>query len=136
MVARVGHPKWGGRQAGTPNKVTIAERARIQEQGDPVGFLVKIVKGRKIRGEYPTIAQRMRAAEKLMGKVVPELKAVELTLDSSSDVGIGEEARQKVFRLMEAKVQRGVLEGLRRFGLSDVEAMAAAECSSQVTDAT
>ena len=94
MAAKIGHPKWGGRQAGTPNKVTIAERARIQEQGDPVGFLIKIVKGRKVRGEYPTIAQQMRAAEKLMGKVVPELKAVELSLDSSSDAGIGEEARQ------------------------------------------
>jgi hypothetical protein len=122
VVATVGHPKWGGRQAGTPNKVTAAARNRIQEQGDPVGFLIKVVKGRKIRGEYPTIAQRMRAAEKLLGKVVPELKSFELSVEAAFEPVIGEEAKEKVLKLLETKIQTGVLEGLKQCGLTDKQA--------------
>ena len=74
MAAPIGHQKWGGRRAGTPNKVNVEVRSRIEVEADPVGFLIKVVKGRKVRGEYPTTEQRMRAAEKLLGKIVPEVR--------------------------------------------------------------
>ena len=51
MAAPSGHPKWGGRQPGTPNKVNLEVRNRIEAEADPVGFLIKIVKGAKMRGE-------------------------------------------------------------------------------------
>ncbi len=36
--------KTGGRTKGTPNKVTQAARERIERDGDPIGFLLDIMK--------------------------------------------------------------------------------------------
>ena len=82
MAAPTGHPKWGGRRAGTPNRVNVDVRNRIEAEADPVGFLIKVVKGSKIRGENPSMAQRIRAAERLLAKVVPDLKAVEMSIEA------------------------------------------------------
>ena len=122
MAAPIGHQKWGGRRAGTPNKVNIEIRSRIEVEADPVGFLIKVVKGRKVRGEYPTTDQRMRAAEKLLGKIVPEVKAIELSLGGEDRQGIGEEAKEKVLRMLETKIQTGIIEGLKCCGLTDKQA--------------
>ncbi len=122
MAAPKGHPKWGGRQAGTPNKANLEVRNRIEAEGDPVGFLIKVVKGHKIRGEHPSVDQRIRAAERLIAKVAPDLKAVEMAVDSDMEATISHDAHDKVLKLIDGKVRRGSVEGLKRAGLSDEQA--------------
>jgi hypothetical protein len=125
MAAPKGHPKWGGRIPGTPNKVNIEVRNRIEMDADPVGFLIKVVKGSKIRGEHPSMDQRIRAAERLLAKVVPDLKAVELSIDTEIEPSINQTAREKLLKLVESKVNYGILEGLKSVGMSDEQARAA-----------
>ena len=130
-MAALGHPKWGGRRAGTPNKVNLETRNRIQSEADPIGFLIKVVNGRKMKGEYPTLTQRVRAAEKLLSKVVPDLKAVELSLETAVEPAMGDEARMKLNRLLDTKIQYGVLECLKRVGLTEEQALAAMKNQQQ-----
>ena len=125
MAAPKGHPKWGGRRAGTPNKVNLDVRSRIEAEADPVGFLIKVVKGSKIRGENPSMAQRIRAAERLLAKVVPDLKAVELSIEAEIETSIDQTAREKLLKLVESKVNYGILEGLKSVGMSDEQARSA-----------
>ena len=37
MAAPKGHPRWGGRQAGTPNKLTATAREAIEKAFDGIG---------------------------------------------------------------------------------------------------
>jgi hypothetical protein len=122
MAAPKGHPKWGGGQAGTPNKANIKVRNRIEAEGDPVGFLIKVVKGNKIRGQHPTVDQRIRAAERLMAKVAPDLKGVEMIVDSEVEATISHDAHDKLMKLIDGKVKSGIFEGLKRTGLNDKQA--------------
>src|SRR6516165_1393868 len=90
-----GHPKGlgrvpgSGRKPGTPNRTTAELREQITA-ARPVEFLIKVVEGRRIRigpqagpGEaayaYPSLEQRLRAAELLMKKILPDLTAAEVT---------------------------------------------------------
>ena len=79
-----------GRQKGTPNCKTVQTRDRIQELADPIAFLADVMEGKRMAaaGEpgdkkktwcYPTIAQRVQAGETLLRKLLPDLKATELT---------------------------------------------------------
>ena len=122
MAAPKGHPRWGGRKAGTPNKANLEVRNRIEAEGDPVGFLIKVVKGHKIRGEHPSVDQRIRAAERLMAKVAPDLKAVEMVVESEVDATTNHDAHDKLLKLMDSKVKSGIFEGLKRTGISDEQA--------------
>ena len=117
MAAPKGHPRWGGRKAGTPNKANLEVRNRIEAEGDPVGFLIKVVKGHKIRGEHPSVDQRIRAAERLMAKVAPDLKGVEMIVDSEVEATISHDAHDKLLKLIDGKVKSGIFEGLKRSGL-------------------
>ncbi len=85
-----GLPKSGGRQRGTPNRSTVQTRDRIQELADPIAFLADVMAGKRMvaAGEpgdmkktwcYPTLAQRVQASETLLRKLLPDLKATELT---------------------------------------------------------
>ncbi len=85
-----GYPKTGGRQKGTPNRRTVQTRDRIQELADPIAFLADVMAGKRMvaAGEtgdakktwcYPTVAQRVQAGETMMRKLLPDLKATELT---------------------------------------------------------
>ena len=125
MAAPKGHPKWGGRMIGTPNKVNIDVRNRIEMDADPVGFLIKVVKGLKIRGEHPSMDQRIRAAERLLAKVAPDLKAIEMSIDTEIEPSIDQTAREKLLKLVESKVNYGILEGLKSVGMSDEQARSA-----------
>ena len=78
MPASKGHPKWGGRRKGTPNKINVATRSRIEAEADPIGFLCGIIRGRDVDGVAPTLEQRMNAAKILAGKVLPDLRSVEM----------------------------------------------------------
>ena len=77
-----------GRKRGTPNKLTQITRSYITKEGCPIRLLCQIASGKRIKaagepgalkrvGVYPTLAERLRAAETLARKIVPDMKAVE-----------------------------------------------------------
>ena len=85
----LGRVPGSGRKPGTPNRTTAELREQITA-ARPVEFLIKVVEGRRIRigpqagpGEagyaYPSLEQRLRAAELLMKKILPDLTAAEVT---------------------------------------------------------
>jgi hypothetical protein len=74
-----------GRPKGSRNKNRVATADRINAEGDPIGFLCKVVRGGKIKAAavdgatsrtwcYPTIDQRKDAAVTLAKKVMPDLR--------------------------------------------------------------
>lgn len=65
--------KTGGRKAGTPNKATALIRQRIDE-ADPIGFMIQVATGETVDGSTPTMAERLKAAEWLGRKIVPDVK--------------------------------------------------------------
>ena len=85
-----GYPRSGGRAKGTANKSTQLGRDFIIKRGAPIETLCKISKGEKIqaaadtasaserKGIFPTVDQRLTAARILAGKIVPDMKSVEL----------------------------------------------------------
>jgi len=68
------------------------------------------------------VDQRIRAAERLLAKVAPDLKAVEMTIESEVEATINHDAHDKVLKLIDGEVKCGIFEGLKRFGLSDEQA--------------
>ncbi|MDA1091482.1 MAG: hypothetical protein O3A85_14385 [Proteobacteria bacterium] len=85
-----GHPRTGGRAKGTPNRANQITRDYIVEEGAPIAFLCSVVRGKRFAAAaapgdaerahvYPTMDQRLRAAEILARKVTPDLKSQELT---------------------------------------------------------
>ena len=77
----LGRVPGSGRQRGTPNRTTAELRQQITA-ARPVEFLIKVAEGRRVRigpqagpGEaayaYPSLEQRLRAAELLMKKILP-----------------------------------------------------------------
>lgn len=73
-----GNPE--GRKPG-PNAITKATRARIAEEGDPIGFLASVMKGEpqpygegEAETHQPTMADRMTAARALANKLAPDAK--------------------------------------------------------------
>ena len=80
MAAPKGHPRWGGRRKGVPNKINAATRERIESEADPIGFLMRIVRGEEIDGQVPTLDQRINAARLLSGKVQPDLRSVDMEI--------------------------------------------------------
>ena len=87
-----GYPKSGGRAKGTPNKDRAATIERIMREADPLGFLCKVANGDRMSAAtevgastkswwVPTGDQRITAAQTLLRKTLPDLKATELTGD-------------------------------------------------------
>ncbi len=85
-----GLPKTGGRKKGTGNKLPAELRHFINEKGRPLAFLAAIASGRKVTAAdpedpgkkvsiYPTLSERAKAAETLLGKILPDLKSTELS---------------------------------------------------------
>jgi hypothetical protein len=77
-----------GRKAGTPNKLTLDVRTYIMEKGKPLELLFKISCGQKVKvGDvdgnskliYPSLTDRASAARALLSKVLPDIKATEIT---------------------------------------------------------
>ena len=90
-----GYPRSGGRKPGTANKASQLGRDFIIRKGAPIETLCKIAKGEKIQcadaesaskrsGIYPTIDQRLAAARILAGKIVPDMKSVDLSADGGA----------------------------------------------------
>lgn len=72
--------KTGGRQAGTPNRRTLASRRWVQEQADPLAFLVRVMNGEDIDGLSPTMAERLNAARELRRVIVPDAKDAPISI--------------------------------------------------------
>ena len=91
-----GYPRSGGRAKGTPNKSTMIGRDFIVKKGAPIEKLCKIASGEKVmaaadsasaaqrNGVYPTLDQQLAAARILAGKIVPDMKSVDLSSDGGS----------------------------------------------------
>ena len=85
-----GYPRSGGRAKGTPNKANAITRDYVIKQGAPLAFLCSVVRGKRFTAAaepgdrkrahvFPSLDQRLRAAEILSRKVLPDLKSTELT---------------------------------------------------------
>jgi hypothetical protein len=85
-----GTPRTGGRAKGTPNRKNQVTRDFVIKQGAPLAFLCSVVRGNRFTAAaesggkkrvhvFPTMDQRIRAAEVLSRKCLPDLKATELT---------------------------------------------------------
>ena len=90
------HPKPGpGRPPGSPNKVNMVTRERIEREADPVGFFIRLASGEAIEAAvpigpdrdhtekvkiYPTLEQRSQAQRVLINKLLPDAKVAPITL--------------------------------------------------------
>ena len=94
-----GQPRTGGRAKGTPNRTNQITRDYIIKEGAPVAFLCSVVRGKRFTSAkepgaakpthvYPTMDQRLRAAEILARKVTPDLKSQELTGKDGGPVAV------------------------------------------------
>ena len=121
---RKGSPKvpGSGRKAGTPNRSTMTTRERIQELADPIAFLADVMAGKRMTaaGEpgdmkrtwcYPTLAQRVQASETLLRKLLPDLKATELSgPDGAPLVEVPQLSLFEASRRLMTMIQLGELE--------------------------
>lgn len=84
--------KTGGRAKGTPNRLTQVARDRIENNGDPIGFLLDIMNGKPIEASpvkdgaetvsiVPTLDQRQAAANTLARKLVADAKDRTIGID-------------------------------------------------------
>ena len=85
-----GYPRTGGRAKGTPNRKNQVTRDYVIREGAPLQFLCSVVRGKRFTAAaepgdrkrthvFPSMDQRLRAAEILSRKVLPDLRATELT---------------------------------------------------------
>lgn len=78
-----GHPKTGGKKAGTPNLMSPEFREWLMDRAKPFELLADICAGKEIEDKdgkrKPTTQERMRAAETLTRKLLPDLAATTLT---------------------------------------------------------
>lgn len=77
-------PPGSGRAPGTQNRVNRDTRELILRKGQPVEFLCRVLRGKRIRLDNnswwtPTPDQRMQAGKWLLDRVSPVLAAAELT---------------------------------------------------------
>ncbi len=83
-----GLPKTGGRKKGSPNRTHIMTAEQITKLADPLGLLCQIARGVRLAAAlspgsnkntfmFPTLDQRITAAQTLARKVLPDQKAVE-----------------------------------------------------------
>ena len=84
MPAAKGHPRWGGRRKGTPNKVTADFRDLVRDDTKDFSVLRRLATGLKIADHRPTIDQILRTNEILIGKVAPSQKSSEIRADVQS----------------------------------------------------
>ena len=91
-----GKPPGSGRQRGTPNKSAVELLRMVAARGTPVQFVVDVASGKRVKiaqGDnrrahlvYPSMAERLRASEVLIGKISPSLAAARVDL-TGGDAG-------------------------------------------------
>jgi len=86
----LGRVPGSGRAKGTPNRKNQVTRDYVIREGAPLQFLCSVVRGKRFTAAaepgdrkrthvFPSMDQRLRAAEILSRKVLPDLKATEVT---------------------------------------------------------
>ncbi len=65
-------------------------RERINAEADPIGFLMRIVAGEEISGEVPSLSMRADVALRLTGKILPDMKALELSGPEGGKIDLGD----------------------------------------------
>ena len=120
-----GLPKTGGRKPGTANQLPTELRQFINQRGRPLDLLAAIAAGRQVTAAdpdnpgrkikvYPTLRERTTAAQTLLNKLLPDLRATELTGVDGGPIAIDrtsglpediESARQIAFILARSDVQ-------------------------------
>lgn len=87
-----GSTKTGGRKAGAPNLMSPEFRQWLAEKAKPFEVLAAICAGEEIedagKKRKPTIPERMRAAETIARKLVPDLAATALTGENGGPVSV------------------------------------------------
>ena len=97
--------------------MNAASRDRIEQEADPIGFLSRIVRGEALEDEKPSLDQRMNAARLLAGKVLPDLRGVEMQLDDHREKPVSEMTDAEIEAACDgitnavAKATGGVLRG-------------------------
>ncbi len=85
-----GYPKSGGRKKGVANRTRVQTLERINQEADPIGFLIRVASGYQFEAAavpggnekvkmYPSHDQRLDAAKVLARKVLPDTKSVEMS---------------------------------------------------------
>ena len=115
-----GYPKTGGRKPGSKNAVPNELRNYINHKGRPLELLAAIASGRKVTAAdpkdpckktsvYPSLTDRISAARVLMNKLVPDLRASEISGPDNGPIQIESEpitdkerARRIAFALRKA----------------------------------
>ena len=81
----------GGRPRGRRNKTYDDLAALIRDKGKPIEFLIKVARGNRIRvsaednpnapavWRYPSMDQRVDAAKALARKILPDMRATEIS---------------------------------------------------------
>lgn len=89
-----GKPAGSGRKAGTPNVLTPEFRLWLADRAKPFEVLAAICAGEEIADggtkRKPTVAERMRAAETLARKLLPDLAATTITGANGGPVSVSE----------------------------------------------
>ena len=92
-----GYPKSGGRAKGTPNRDRAATIDKIMREADPLLYLCKIARGDRLEAGdgpdakkktwwFPTGDQRISALQTLARKVLPDMKAVEVSGETAVQI--------------------------------------------------
>lgn len=103
MAAPKGHPRYGGRQKGTPNKATASLEAICQEEGvDPFRGLCRLAKS----GDT---ALELAAYKELCQYLYPKRKALEVTAEVSEEMleaakAIQEMSKEDLLRVIAAEM--------------------------------
>ena len=82
-------PRPRGRPKGSPDAKRVATQERIAKLADPLGFWLRVAKGRPVmveagrRGKpkvmhQPTLEHVFQAQERLLRKIIPDLKGLEM----------------------------------------------------------
>jgi hypothetical protein len=88
----LGRVPGSGRRKGIPNRGTIATREMILRKGNPIEFLIGVMNGnrftaapeegsRKKSWAFPTMDQRLAAAQTLAKKVAADMKSIDLSAE-------------------------------------------------------
>lgn len=96
------------------NSMHASLRERILTQADPIGFLTKVVKGEPVEHvnaetgevvkEYASLSMRADIALKLTGKILPDMKALELSGPEGGKIDVGD---TDAFERIAVKLGRG-----------------------------
>jgi len=128
-----GLPKTGGRKKGTKNWTHPEIRDALLDKSGAIDVLADIVAGRQLYAgqsgsvgkagwRYPTLQQRLQALQILLAKVIPDLKATEISGPEGEALipDPGEVDKRKLARAILSILSTAVPGGSVKFEKSDI----------------